>query len=144
MAGRAGPWWRAVGLAAGLLGLSVGLAVVAVALHGKGGTSRACPVDLGLWVRVDQGGNHRLDRHDVVPTPPGKPQPTWKVTAMTDYTTTNQFDCTGRPDGNYANPADPSTYFACSGGIAYLLHCPEGLHFNPATDQCDDPEIAGA
>ena len=65
---------------------------------------------------------------------------------MTDFTPTptDEFDCTDVPDGNYANPADPATYFACVSGQAYLARCPEGLHYNPATDQCDDPRDAGA
>jgi len=63
---------------------------------------------------------------------------------MTDYTTTDEFDCAGRPDGNYPNPADPASYFSCSGGLAYLMPCPEGLHYNPDTDTCEDPRDAGA
>lgn len=37
------------------------------------------------------------------------------------------------------NPEDCSSYFSCSNGVAILLRCPDGLHFNPELDVCDWP-----
>ena len=41
------------------------------------------------------------------------------------------------------NPADCSTFFSCSNGVPILMHCPDGLHFNPELDVCDWPQNVG-
>ncbi|XP_039605054.1 chitin-binding domain protein cbd-1-like isoform X1 [Polypterus senegalus] len=47
--------------------------------------------------------------------------------------------CTGKPDGNYANPNDPHSFISCSGGIEHIMQCPANLVYNAAKDQCDWP-----
>ncbi len=37
------------------------------------------------------------------------------------------------------NPADCSTFFSCSNGVAILMRCPDGLYFNDKLDVCDWP-----
>ncbi len=40
------------------------------------------------------------------------------------------------------NPADCASFFSCSQGVAILMHCPDGMHFNDNLDTCDWPENA--
>lgn len=35
------------------------------------------------------------------------------------------------------NPADCASYYACDGGVAYLMNCSAGLLFNPELRVCD-------
>ncbi len=37
------------------------------------------------------------------------------------------------------NPADCSTFFSCSNGVAILMKCPDGLYFYAKLDVCDWP-----
>ena len=52
-------------------------------------------------------------------------RPTSPTTTLPSSTTTNSvpFDCQGKPDGNYPNPASDCsiTFFMCSNGDAYLF-----------------------
>lgn len=41
------------------------------------------------------------------------------------------------------NPENCTTYYSCDNGIAYLMPCSEGLHFNPVERVCDWPHQAG-
>lgn len=43
----------------------------------------------------------------------------------------------------YADPANCAFYYQCSGGIAYHMPCPDGLHFNARLLTCDYPQNAG-
>ncbi|KAG2461964.1 CPG2 protein, partial [Polypterus senegalus] len=47
--------------------------------------------------------------------------------------------CTGKQDGNYANPSNSSTYIACSNQYTYVMPCYPGLVYNAAKDWCDWP-----
>ena len=47
------------------------------------------------------------------------------------------------PDVMFSNPADCNSYYQCSNGVAVLMRCPDGLHFNPELRTCDVPEDAG-
>ncbi|XP_033113936.1 fibrillin-2-like, partial [Anneissia japonica] len=47
--------------------------------------------------------------------------------------------CFGREDGNYANPMDCNSYYACSGGVTIDVSCPEGLAFNQQDNECQQP-----
>ncbi|XP_076658471.1 uncharacterized protein LOC143362314 [Halictus rubicundus] len=35
------------------------------------------------------------------------------------------------------NPAKCTTYYLCNGGHPFLMHCPDGLYFNPDLRVCD-------
>ena len=45
--------------------------------------------------------------------------------------------CSGKKDGNYQNPNDCGTYYACSGGVSYLMKCPASLWYDAPTDKCE-------
>lgn len=49
------------------------------------------------------------------------------------------FTCAGRLNGNYANPSNCSTFYACSNGYLYEMDCPAGLYYNETMDMCDYP-----
>lgn len=54
------------------------------------------------------------------------------------------YNCSGLPDGNYQHPTNCSKFISCvAGEYAYEMDCPAGLHYDPSTDQCDYPEVAG-
>lgn len=50
-----------------------------------------------------------------------------------------EFTCTGRPDGNYADPNDCSKYISCNGGVLFSRSCSPGLYWNQAVGICDWP-----
>jgi hypothetical protein len=64
------------------------------------------------------------------------------------------FDCTGKPDGNYPHPMKCTHFVSCVGQkYAYEMECPKNtdgnyLYYvrnsgpNPATSKCDSPEVA--
>ncbi len=41
------------------------------------------------------------------------------------------------------NSADCRTFYTCSNGVAILMYCPEGLHYNDMLEVCDWPRDAG-
>lgn len=47
------------------------------------------------------------------------------------------------PDPEYpvylTDLSDPSKFYECSNGVPYPFYCPEGLHFNPYLNVCDNP-----
>ncbi|MFI5661298.1 chitin binding peritrophin-A domain-containing protein [Streptomyces sp. NPDC051684] len=47
------------------------------------------------------------------------------------------------PDGMFANPADPATFYHCSDATPYLQHCPANLYWSQALQRCEWPAIAG-
>jgi len=53
------------------------------------------------------------------------------------------FSCKGRASGDYPNPSDCTKFYTCSNGVAYLMPCSAGLHFNATSKTCDYPERAG-
>ncbi|MGW7018128.1 carbohydrate-binding module family 14 protein [Streptomyces decoyicus] len=53
-------------------------------------------------------------------------------------------DCSQLPNGDYANPDDPSSFYSCVWGQAHLRQCPKPLHFDPALRMCSWPKNAGA
>lgn len=55
---------------------------------------------------------------------------------------TNQFTCTGRASGFYANPSDCSEYYICAAGLSFSVQCANRLHFNAKTKYCDWPRLA--
>jgi hypothetical protein len=57
------------------------------------------------------------------------------------------FDCSGKQDGNYPDPYDCTRFFSCSGGIASLrdcamcpndpIRCPAGrMVYNATVNEC--------
>ncbi|MFD3775840.1 chitin-binding domain-containing protein [Streptomyces sp. NPDC058612] len=40
------------------------------------------------------------------------------------------------------DPNDPTIFFHCAWGVAYMKKCPDPLHFNPVLAVCDWPENA--
>ncbi|XP_051736245.1 acidic mammalian chitinase-like isoform X2 [Ctenopharyngodon idella] len=48
--------------------------------------------------------------------------------------------CEGRPQGIYANPADPLTFIQCANGRTFVQSCPAGTVFNPNCLCCDWPK----
>ncbi|KAK9954432.1 hypothetical protein ABG768_016499 [Culter alburnus] len=48
--------------------------------------------------------------------------------------------CKGRPEGIYANPADPMTFIQCANGRTFVQRCPAGTVFNPNCLCCDWPK----
>lgn len=53
----------------------------------------------------------------------------------------SNFRCTGRLDGNYPDPEDCGQFYSCSGGVAWLCHCPDNLHYNPNSNRCEYPDV---
>jgi hypothetical protein len=45
----------------------------------------------------------------------------------------SEFDCVGKPNGNYPNPEDRTKFYMCSNEYAYLFDCPPGTYFDPDT-----------
>ncbi len=49
------------------------------------------------------------------------------------------------PPGRTVLLPDPTScehFYSCSNGVAILMHCPDGLHFNAELDVCDWPACA--
>ncbi|WP_167477702.1 carbohydrate-binding module family 14 protein [Nocardia arthritidis] len=47
------------------------------------------------------------------------------------------YDCSGKPDGNYVHPSDPTKFITCvAEKIAYERSCPPGTRYDPDTDTC--------
>merc|ERR1712071_164997 len=44
-------------------------------------------------------------------------------------------------DGYFARPGHCDQFIICSNGFAYIMNCPAGLYFNPATKVCDYDSI---
>ncbi|MBN3293887.1 CPG2 protein, partial [Polypterus senegalus] len=53
-----------------------------------------------------------------------------------DWPATSNF-CKCKKNGNYENPSNVNTYFACSNGYTYVMPCPSNLVYNAYKDQCD-------
>ncbi|KAB2588388.1 chitin binding peritrophin-A domain-containing protein [Streptomyces arboris] len=51
-------------------------------------------------------------------------------------------DCTNKENGLEANPNDAGSFFTCSNGATYLFHCPDNLHYDLHTQNCERPELA--
>ncbi|XP_057376830.1 uncharacterized protein LOC130698054 [Daphnia carinata] len=51
---------------------------------------------------------------------------------------TPQFDCTGKTNGTYANPASKcsSIFYTCSNGKAATSNCPPGTVYHPKKKEC--------
>lgn len=48
--------------------------------------------------------------------------------------------CKGHPHGVLLpNPKDCGSFYQCSHNEAYLIMCPNNLHFSPVTTKCEDP-----
>uniref|UniRef100_UPI00358E1EBB mucin-5AC-like n=1 Tax=Myxine glutinosa TaxID=7769 RepID=UPI00358E1EBB len=47
--------------------------------------------------------------------------------------------CQNKSDGQYANPANPTTFFSCVGGTTYCMVCPANLIYNEVTNRCEWP-----
>ena len=43
--------------------------------------------------------------------------------AYADISPFDSFDCSGKKDGNYQIPSDPTKFISCSGGIASVRDC---------------------
>ena len=52
----------------------------------------------------------------------------------------DQFDCSGRMDGYYANPGSCSSFYICVSEKALLSDCHPGLLYNEITGYCDFPD----
>ncbi|ODM87246.1 putative chitinase 3, partial [Orchesella cincta] len=54
------------------------------------------------------------------------------------------YDCKGKPDANYVHPYDCTKFMTCVAQFyAYERDCVVGLHYDPANDRCEWPEIVG-
>jgi len=51
-----------------------------------------------------------------------------------------QHQCDPVKDDFHPNPADCTTYFICTAGLAYQVKCATGLTFNAGTKSCDWPD----
>jgi len=71
-----------------------------------------------------------------VPTEPTTPRVTTNMP-----TTTGPFKCEEGVDGCFARPGHCDQFIICSNGFAYIMNCPAGLYFNPATKVCDYDSI---
>ncbi|XP_042348384.1 probable endochitinase [Plectropomus leopardus] len=68
--------------------------------------------------------------------PEGQVFGTASLTCVTATTTPSSDHCNGQLSGHFPNPDDPSTYYNCAHGIAYLQSCPEGQVFGTASLTC--------
>lgn len=69
-------------------------------------------------------------------------------TLSTPVAAQGPLDCSELPNGEYANPDDPTSFYYCAWGRAHLTLCPMSedgsrLHWNPALKICDWPQHAG-
>ena len=68
------------------------------------------------------------------PSTPRPPNPPGGTRILTKYFSifvpVVNFDCTLRPDGNFAGGACSVDFFTCSNGIAFLQTCPGGSVFS--------------
>jgi len=53
---------------------------------------------------------------------------------------TDKIKCHPTIDDFHPNPDDCTSYFICTGGLGYHVHCAQGLTFNANTKFCDWPE----
>ena len=44
--------------------------------------------------------------------------------------------CIDKPNGDIPHPYKCVDYISCFAEMAYVMHCPHGLHFNPAEGFC--------
>lgn len=44
--------------------------------------------------------------------------------------------CTGKRNGNYANPNNPKSFYSCSNGLTYIMNCPADLIFWQSCNCC--------
>ncbi|KAI9563469.1 hypothetical protein GHT06_010932 [Daphnia sinensis] len=65
---------------------------------------------------------------DDLTTAPPPPEPTTTKPIIT--VAPEPFDCKSKTNGNYVNPADCTTYIACSNGYTYIMPCPANLVYN--------------
>merc|ERR1719242_17997 len=63
--------------------------------------------------------------------------PMMTTTAHIDHV---QHQCDPNKDDFHPNPADCSTYFICTEGLAYQVKCAAGLTFNAGSKFCDWPD----
>jgi hypothetical protein len=49
------------------------------------------------------------------------------------------FTCTDKTDGYYRDVDDCTKYYACVGGIMYIMDCPPTLYFKESIIQCTYP-----
>jgi hypothetical protein len=64
------------------------------------------------------------------------------MTEDTTQTSDPGFSCAGREDGNYRDPDNCEQYYACGGGILYVMPCANGhdgrpLFYREDIDACD-------
>ncbi|XP_069094526.1 acidic mammalian chitinase-like [Pleurodeles waltl] len=65
--------------------------------------------------------------------------PTSSPTETTTTAPVNQGFCSGKPDGFYADPEDPSRFYQCDGGRTYPMKCAAGLVFDTSCSCCNWP-----
>ncbi|VDI25081.1 Hypothetical predicted protein, partial [Mytilus galloprovincialis] len=53
---------------------------------------------------------------------------------------TTQSVCSTIQNGHLPNPEDCSSFIQCANGVAHIMPCPLGLHWNPNILNCDFPE----
>ncbi|MFI6167730.1 carbohydrate-binding module family 14 protein [Nocardia sp. NPDC051052] len=47
------------------------------------------------------------------------------------------FDCSGKEDGDYPHPSNPTKYISCvAHEYAYENDCPPGMQFDPGSGTC--------
>merc|ERR1712121_255922 len=54
----------------------------------------------------------------------------------TDTPCGHEFDCHGKPNGNYTDPYSCERFIVCEGGYAFPEYCPPGLFYDPVLNQC--------
>ena len=59
------------------------------------------------------------------------------------YFTLESTFCKEKNNNIYADPNDCGNYIACTHSFSLYITCPNGLHYDPNTQQCTDPRIAG-
>lgn len=58
-----------------------------------------------------------------------------------DETAADYYDCSGKPDGDYAHPTDPTKFISCVAQThAYERSCPPGMVFDEKLDVCVPPD----
>ncbi|CAL8133849.1 unnamed protein product [Orchesella dallaii] len=73
-------------------------------------------------------------------------EPTTTTEEPTTTTTTEPpiFDCSGLEDGNYPHPEECTKFVSCvAGKYLYIRDCPADLHYDPRSDRCEYPWLAG-
>lgn len=116
-----------------------GCAGVYYACVGQQAHMRECPVHFVYDALTDQ-----CEQREFVAACGGQTRAPVLPESVIEKVPSSVFDCSSFEDGFYTNPQSKcsATYYACSGGLAEKLQCPEGLAYEPESLSCEPVDTA--